>query len=136
MSSNTFTQPSETAITSSLTGHKNLLIYGSKPIVNQLIDSEANDAFDRDEKQNLEESSEAAKPKSPQTKSATASTLKGQIISFDRFDENEQNFSLISSGLMRIMQGMLAILPDSMVNDILNLLKFESFIMFAMVENF
>ncbi len=71
------------------------------------------------------------KPKTQQL----LSSLKGQIISFDRYDENENNFSFISSGIMRIMQEMLNILPDSMVNEVLNLLKFESFIMFAMVKH-
>jgi hypothetical protein len=35
---------------------------------------------------------------------------------------------------MEIMYDMITILPDSMVNEILTLLKFESFIMFAMVS--
>lgn len=36
---------------------------------------------------------------------------------------------------MKIMTEMLSVLPDLMLNDILSLLKFESFIMFAMDEN-
>ena len=56
-------------------------------------------------------------------------------MSMDRFqlNENEKNFSVISAGLMEIMYDMITVLPDYMVNEILNLLKFESFIMFAMV---
>jgi hypothetical protein len=67
-----------------------------------------------------------------------APSLKRQLINLDRFQstENENNFSLISAGLIDIMHDMILILPDIMVNEILNLLKFESFIMFAMVSVF
>lgn len=69
---------------------------------------------------------------SPQINSAP----KRQLITLDRFqlNENENNFSQISAGLMEIMNDMLNVLPDSMVNEILSLLRFESFIMFAMVS--
>ena len=63
-------------------------------------------------------------------------TQKRQILSLDRFQQNENqaNFSQISAGFMQIMHDMITILPDYMLNEILNLLKYESFIMFAMVK--
>lgn len=48
---------------------------------------------------------------------------------------NEKHFGNICSALMKIMAEMLSILPDVMLSDILSLLKFESFIMFAMDDN-
>ncbi len=92
-----------------------------------------------------------SKPPTPEIESENSSTnsdetnnnsnnkpaLKKQIITLDRFqsNENENNFSQISAGLMEIMYEMLINLPDSMINEILNLLKLESFIMLAMDEN-
>ena len=92
---------------------------------------------------------EGSKPPTPEIESENSSTnsnsdetinkpaLKKQIITLDRFqsNENENNFSQISAGLMEIMYEMLINLPDSMINEILNLLKLESFIMLAMDEN-
>ena len=71
------------------------------------------------------------RPRSP------APSLKRQLLTLDRFqlNENENNFSKISAGLMEIMHDMLLTLPDSMVSEILNLLRFESFIMFTMDKN-
>jgi hypothetical protein len=68
--------------------------------------------------------------------SKQAPSLKRQIITLDRFqsNENENNFGQISAGLMEIMYEMLVYAPDSVVNEILGLLKLESFIMFAMVN--
>ena len=62
-------------------------------------------------------------------------TFKRQLINLDRFqmNENEKNFSQISASLMEIMYDMIMVLPDYLINEILNLLKYESFIMFAMV---
>jgi hypothetical protein len=62
--------------------------------------------------------------------------VKRQLITLDRFQStgNDLNFSKLSAGLMEIMYDMITILPDSMVNEILTFLKFESFIMFAMVS--
>jgi hypothetical protein len=89
----------------------------------------------------------SSKPPTPEIESENSSTnseettnkpaLKKQIITLDRFQskENENNFSQISAGLMEIMYEMLINLPDSMINEILNLLKLESFIMLAMDEN-
>jgi hypothetical protein len=48
-------------------------------------------------------------------------------------NENQKNFSQISASLMQIMYDMITVLPDYLINEILNLLKYESFIMFAMV---
>lgn len=59
-------------------------------------------------------------------------------INLDRFQttaENEANFQQISASLMEIMHDMLTVLPDHLIHEILNMLKYESFIMFAMDEN-
>jgi len=48
---------------------------------------------------------------------------------------NEKCFSQFSASLMEIMHDMITILPDSMLNEIFNLLKYESFIMFTMDDN-
>ena len=68
---------------------------------------------------------------------AQSKSQKRQILSLDRFqlNENQANFSQISAGLMEIMYEMITILPDYNLNEILNLLKYESFIMFAMVNH-
>ncbi len=65
-----------------------------------------------------------------------SNSSKRQLINLDRFqvNENEHNFSQISSSLMEIMYDMITVLPDFLINEILNLLKYESFIMFAMVS--
>jgi hypothetical protein len=49
--------------------------------------------------------------------------------------ENERNFQQISASLMEIMHDMLSVLPDYLVGEILGMLKYESFIMFAMDES-
>ena len=76
-------------------------------------------------------------PSTPMRSRSPAPSLKRQILTLDRFqlNENENNFSKISAGLMEIMHDMLLTLPDSMVSEILNLLRFESFIMFTMDKN-
>lgn len=59
-------------------------------------------------------------------------------INLDRLQttaENEANFQQISASLMEIMHDMLTVLPDHLIHEILNMLKYESFIMFAMDEN-
>lgn len=48
---------------------------------------------------------------------------------------NEKSFGQLSASLMEIMHDMITILPDSMLNEIFNLLKYESFIMFTMDDN-
>jgi len=76
-------------------------------------------------------------PSTPMRSRSPAPSLKRQLLTLDRFqlNENENNFSKISAGLMEIMHDMLLTLPDSMVSEILNLLRFESFIMFTMDKN-
>jgi hypothetical protein len=82
-------------------------------------------------KLNLSDSKEENK------KPLTINSLKSQILTLDsfQFDQNGNNFSQISAGIMEIMHDMITILPDVIVNEILNLLKFESFIMFVMDDN-
>ena len=48
---------------------------------------------------------------------------------------NEKPFSQLSASLMEVMYDMISILPDSMLSEVFNLLKYESFIMFSMDEN-
>lgn len=56
-------------------------------------------------------------------------------MSFDRVNQNELNFGYISTHIMRVMREMLPRLSDLVINDIINLFRFESFIMLAMDEN-
>lgn len=63
------------------------------------------------------------------------SSRKRPMVTLDRFQHNSvnSNFSQISAGLMEIMLEILPNLNDLTVNDLLNSLGFESFIMFALV---
>ena len=75
-----------------------------------------------------------------QPKSGTTSNSGNQQrppINLDRLQtaENERNFQQISASLMEIMHDMLSVLPDYLVGEILGMLKYESFIMFAMDES-
>jgi len=63
------------------------------------------------------------------------SSRKRPMVTLDRFQHNSvnSNFSQISAGLLEIMLEVLPNLNDLTVNDLLNTLGFESFIMFALV---
>lgn len=62
-------------------------------------------------------------------------SLKAQIISLDRVNENDLNFGHISTQLMRVMREMLPRLGDLAINEIMHLFRFESFIMLVMDDN-
>ncbi len=74
-----------------------------------------------------------------QTPNESTSTEQNNRTIQDRFQFNEslneKSFSRLSAGLMEIMHDMITILPDNMLNEIFNLLKYESFIMFSMDDN-
>lgn len=82
-------------------------------------------------------SSNELNEKQQQSPPKSQRSLKRQIINMDRFQAtgNEKNFQIISASLMEIMHDMIIVLPDCLINEILNLLRYESFIMFAMDEN-
>ena len=87
--------------------------------------------------QSSSSSTELTEKQQQQQQSPPQKSLKRQIINMDGLQAagNEKNFQEISASLMEIMHDMIIVLPDYLINEILNLLRYESFIMFAMDEN-
>lgn len=87
----------------------------------------------------MQEYSKTPKETSLESETPTNFTLNERRTIQERFQFNEslneKSFSQLSAVLMEVMHDMITILPDSMLSEIFNLLKYESFIMFSMDDN-